>query len=93
MDTFLVRACKGIVRNKATGTIREGFWIPVECLPDSVAKQLDCDNKTARPHLAWDMQMTGWRDMRNAQLTDAVFANAALVTLPNGQRTIAMIDF
>lgn len=93
MDMFLVRACKGIVRNKATFTNRQGYWIPVEYLPDYIAQQLNCDKTTARPHLAWDMLKTEWRDMRHAHQTGWMLANAVLVTLPSGKKTIALVDF
>ena len=93
MEKFLVKVCKGIVKNVRKGTVRTGYWIPVETLPWQVAQQFGADKDKARPTLAWDTHSRGWRDMANASKQGEVIANAVVVEMDDGSRGIALLDF
>lgn len=94
MDTtFKVQVCKGLVTNKRKGTTRVGYWVPIVNIPADVAEVLGCAKHGARWGLAWDTVKRQWRDMSGAIAVTTIEANAVLVTLEEGTKGIALLDF
>lgn len=93
MDTFIVKVCKGLVTNQKRDTSRIGWWIPVSGLPRHIAGQFGADKDKARPKLAFDLHVRNWRDMKNAQEEEHTFCTATVVTMDDGTKGIALLDF